>query len=224
MLQLGTALSPFREDTGKAWDAIGPGFIKHLPKEGREELLQVLQAAEDRASWGWQMMAVTVALMPKPSGGGERPIALVTFLVRLWMRMRRCVGAAWTNEHRAEWDAALAGSSAIQAALGRALSIESARERGMAWGVLLLDIEKFYDSIPIPVLIREALMQGYPATMLYMGVTQCLAARHLRIGPCSSRETLPTSSILAGLGESNNFARIVLHGAQPPSRHRHLRG
>ena len=61
-------------------------------------------------------------------------------------------------------------------------------------------------------LIRCGREIGYPLGLLTLGVLQCLAARHVRVGRSYSRATQPLKSIVAGLGEANNMARIIVHG------------
>ena len=95
---------------------------------------------------------------------------MVTFIVRLWMRIRRGIGAEWSAKAAGHFDAAIAGRSAVQGGLARALRLESALVRGWAWGALLLDIDKFYDSIPIPAMVRGALSLRYSPTVLAHGI------------------------------------------------------
>ena len=82
-------------------------------------------------------------LIPKPSGG-DRPIGLIPFIMKLFFRMQRPGARHGTTENHGAWDTAIPGSSAPQAALKRAFAIECAKIEGEAFALVLLDIEKLY--------------------------------------------------------------------------------
>ena len=64
----------------------------------------------------------------------------------------------WTNDMHGSWDTAIPGNSSLQAALKRALSLECAKVgHEEAFALILLDIEKFYDSIPLKSLIEAGI-------------------------------------------------------------------
>ena len=80
-------------------------------------------------------------------------------------------------------------------------------------GATLLGLEKFYDTIPLTRLCREARRLGYKPALVRLGVLLCIGSWQVRYGSCFSRPVAPNSSILASLDLANNFARAVLRDA-----------
>ena len=198
-------------DTGKGSDNVSPDFVKALPLKAKEEIIMLFNDVMKTGAWPWQWLHVLIALLPKPQGG-ERPIGLLPFLMRLFCRMQREETRSWADGAQGEWDTAVRKSSALRAALLRSLQIEIAISEDEAFALILLDIEKFYDSIPLTSLLREGLRLGYSPALLSLNATVCLAYRTLKTQNGASREIQPKRSIVAGLGEANNLAKIVLHG------------
>ena len=204
------ALYTFDSSTGKGSDNIGPSFIKALPIEAKIELLSLFNDIARAGAWPWQWLHTIICLIPKPSGG-DRPIGLMPMLMRLFFRCYADVTRDWTMGKHGAWDTAIQGSSSLRAALKRALDIECAQVAEEIFGLILLDIEKFFDSIPLPALIRAGLRLGYPAVLLGLSVLACLALRTLKSNSGSARELQAYRSIVAGLGEACNLARIIIY-------------
>ena len=76
-------------------------------------------------------------------------MALLGFTYRLRMGMVRPELVSWTSRRAGFWDDAVAGRSALQAALMRNFVAEAARWRGEHSAMALWDIEKFYDSLDL---------------------------------------------------------------------------
>ena len=77
---------------------------------------------------------------------------------------------------------------------------------------VLWDMAKFYDSVSWPKLLELSDDLGYPALLLGIGLQVHCAPRVLRTRMgCLSTGTTVTTSILAGDGQSNSFARAMLH-------------
>ena len=205
------ALYTFANGTGLGSDRTSPAMIKALPLEAKEELVALFNAIQDCAAWPWQWLHVVVALIPKPQGG-ERPIGLLPFLMRVFFRVHRDGTRRWVDATAGSWDTAIRNSSALRAALLRALDIESAMSEEQAFALILLDIEKFYDSVPLALLVKAGLQLGYSPTLLALCLSICLAQRSLKTIHGASEELQPLKSIVAGLGEANNLAKIVVHG------------
>ena len=73
------------------------------------------------------------------------------------------------------------------------------------------DLIKFFDTIAIPALIADALLQQYSPTTLHMTLLTYLAPRVIAYGDGVSKVIFPTNSVLAGCGEATNMARASLH-------------
>jgi len=57
-------------------------------------LIQILTMCELTGRWPNAVALVLIALLPK-TDGGFRPIGLIPFLPRLWMRVRRRIASIW---------------------------------------------------------------------------------------------------------------------------------
>eukprot|EP00959_Pyramimonas_sp_CCMP1952_P180836 3781645-Pyramimonas_sp.AAC.1 len=69
----------------------------------------------------------------------------------------------WCAEKAGYWDAAIQGSSALRAALlSMPLDETSAKLKGSLYGTFYLDLEKFYDSVDLSILIQRAMQLDYP--------------------------------------------------------------
>ena len=77
--------------------------------------------------------------------------------------------------------------------------------------MLLWDIEKFFDSLDIYVLIQECTMQEFPPIQLALGIQAHMADRILK-AQCTLSDRLDRfgRSILAGCTLSTSFSRAYL--------------
>ena len=75
-------------ETGLGWDWLHPKAILSLSRPVLELLVRILVDCEKDGAWPEEVALVLIALLPK-TDGGFRPIGLVPFLPRLWMRTRR---------------------------------------------------------------------------------------------------------------------------------------
>ena len=210
MEQLHTAIFTFKRHTGRGSDDIGPDFIKALPYKAKLELLDLFNMIQVRGVWPWQWLHIIIALIPKASDG-DRPIGLSPMLMRLFFRMHKDYSQEWEASMHGAWDTAIKGSSALRAALKRALQIECAVAEEECFALILLDIQKFFDSIPLAALIRAGIALGYSPTLLGLNVLACLALRTLKSACGSSSEIQAYRSIVAGLGEACNLARMIIY-------------
>ena len=212
--QIDAACDLFKEHTAKGGDMITPTFLKRQPPEAKCQLKKLFDKMAATSSIPWQLLFVIVALLGKPGdSGGERPIALVCLTLRLFFAVHKPRGQTWSAQARGEWDQAIAGSSALASAMLAAAGLESATLNGLHFAFAGLDIEKFYDSIKIPGLIRAARKRKYSPKLLLFNLLVCAAPRALKAGQAFSRTTAPSASILAGLPESNNLARLAIYDA-----------
>ena len=208
--QVTEALYSFKDQTGQSLDRLGPRHFKHLPPAAHQRVADLLNDCERKGCWPWQALSALIVLLGKQDGG-ERPIGLLNFLMRIYCRTRRPVTRAWTDKWAAHWDYAVRGSSSLRSALLLRLGIEVARFRNEDWAVILFDLTKFYDSIMLPAFLGRAAERHYPPAVMQLLVHGYLAARIVRSGPCCSEWVQPTSSITAGCGEANNVARVALY-------------
>ena len=86
--QFKAALFSFANDTGIGWDGVHPRALLRLPDSELRQWMALLLKCEREGRWPHLVGIVVVVLLPKPDGG-FRPIGLLPFLPRVWMRARR---------------------------------------------------------------------------------------------------------------------------------------
>eukprot|EP00973_Karenia_brevis_P064375 8944162-Karenia_brevis.AAC.1 len=72
-------------------------------------------------------------------------------------------------------------------------------------------MEKFYDKISIPTLVKEANRLAYPPLVLKLGLQMHMACRSIRCYQFHPGVTTPTNGIIAGCTQTTTFAKILLH-------------
>ena len=121
-------------------------FFRMAPDEALEELGELFQMMDALCLPPEQILCTIIALIPKPDNG-ERPIGILSFIYRIHARLHRIDIKDWELETRTDWDTAIAGNSALQAALKQMLLDEVAYQNGRSAAEIYVDIKKFYDHI-----------------------------------------------------------------------------
>jgi hypothetical protein len=174
-----------------------------LPDAGINELRRLLIEVERSVMWPRQVLLNIAVFLGKPTvPPSERPITLTSGLYRLWCKLRRPEVLEWETGAAGFWDKAVAGSSALQAALHRKLRHEVASELGACTGGVYWDMAKFYDTLKPDIVMERAMAMGFPLRTLVLRMMVHQAARSLRAGDSFSQLILPAKSILAGCGLS----------------------
>ena len=122
------------------------GDLKLLPQVARSELGILLSTCEDLGTWPWQCLYALVAV-PAKSLEAERAISVLPLIPRLWGKARRTPIRAWSAEHAGFWDTAVDRSSALQAAMKRALISECHTCLGVDDAMALMDTQALFDSM-----------------------------------------------------------------------------
>ena len=86
-----------------------------LPAEALSALAVLLNMAERGVLWLQKFLLIIIALLAKPDGSGDRPIALQPFVVRGHGRIRKGIGQAWCKARAGHLDDAISSSSALRA-------------------------------------------------------------------------------------------------------------
>ena len=193
---------------GDWWDVAA---LRIAPVGAKQQLAEMFTRWRRQGLLPIQLMYNIVKLIPKP-GGGERPIALMPMLVRLYFRLGKGEEQEWLQEKVKHYDKAVKGSSALQAALGVLFRDELAAGKGEARVSVLWDLEKFFDNIALDVLIRRAMQFGYPGRLLLASVRCYLGPRMLVWQDVTGDWRMPNSSICAGCVRACNMARLVVYG------------
>ena len=142
------ATAYFRKAAKKApgMDGWSADMLRNMSVEAIQAVLEFLRTCELQAEWSAQIAVALIALLPK-SANKERPIALLHFLYRSYIRLRWDLIAEWqvTYSQRAVWDKALPNSQVLDVALGRLMRGESTKLAKSHMITLFLDLENFYD-------------------------------------------------------------------------------
>ena len=172
------------------------GFLRAMPEEFADRLATLLNRVEGVCAWPWSVLMSIITLMGKPNGG-VRPIALLPMLYRQWTKARKPAIDLWDMEHQGVWDAAVRGSSALRAAVLTLFGDEVATYSGEQVARMLWDLDKFYDSINISLLIDRAVEMGYPMVALALGIQMHMAPRVFRGHQHYQLAPMPSNAISA---------------------------
>ena len=72
-------------------------WIARLDDDVLAAILRILQACEGQGDWLQKISMVIIVLLPKLAGGW-RPIGLLSWLPKVWMKMRRATAAEWDRQ------------------------------------------------------------------------------------------------------------------------------
>ena len=204
------ALSTMPAGTGHGIDTFGPRDVARLPLQARTMFLHLLRMVEYYRAWPLQTLVVIAACIPKKLAG-DRVIGLMAMLSRIWSKSRDSFMGTFNFESAPFWDTAIKGSSPLRAAMRRLLLDELAAVEGLESITNMVDLQKFYDSIPHAPLVRAALKRGFPALVLLLEALQFSAVRFFRKGEAVSLGVLAQRSVVAGSRRGHLFARCILY-------------
>ena len=201
----------FSNHTGLGWDRLHPKCISRLSDSLLMLLMTILRLCEDDGGWPAMVALVIIALLPKAEGG-FRPIGLVPFLPRLWMRARRRIAKAWEETQQRQYLYAGRGKGANVAAWKQAMTAQLAATQmnEVEYASAYLDLVKAFDRVPLWLLIREAIALRYPLILLRLLVATYLLQRVLRIGKVVSYTLVAWRGITAGSGFATTEMRLIL--------------
>jgi hypothetical protein len=170
-----------------------------------------MQEAERAGGWHKQVGAVVIVLIPK-GDGTYRPIGLLPWMPRLWMRGRRTCATNWEKANSRDWIYAGVGKGADIAAWNQAARAESAASGKWQTGYAqaLLDLVKAFERVPYWLLVQEAAAMGYPLWLLRLSIATYKLPRTLRVGKVCSILITAIRGITAGSGLATTEMRIVM--------------
>ncbi|CAK0881457.1 unnamed protein product, partial [Prorocentrum cordatum] len=216
LADLDKAVRQFKKTTGRGTDQWSPAELAALPTPARQELTDLINDCEATLSWPHQFYHMWYQLLRQNDSavaGEGRPTGLFPILARAWGRLTKHEVGQWCDERAAFWDAAVTGSSALQAFIVAA-SRDEAAARGQsaeAWASLFLDFEKFYDSINLVKLTKKADALEYQPVELYLCTLMYVAPRVVRASGAYGAPLVPCNSIVAGCNHASNAARMMLY-------------
>ena len=90
-------IKELKSNTALGLDQWEVAWLKAMPPEAKESLATLLNMVEACGSWPTHILANTIILMGKPTGG-SRPIALMPMLYRIWTKARKKQIQEWDSE------------------------------------------------------------------------------------------------------------------------------
>ena len=115
-----------------------------------------------------QRKIIWLARQPDVHRAGDRALAEVLWLVRMWAQLRGKAEDSWCEERHGFWDQAVRGSVALFVARRRLFTDAACVLTGIAPTTLALDVEAFYDSLQVPTAIHDCLTVGFDPVVRIM--------------------------------------------------------
>jgi ribonuclease HI len=199
-----------RASTALGADFISPALLKGMPEAGLCQLARLFGNWTAELTMPLQAMINLMAVIPKPDGG-ERLVAMMSMVTRVFFRSMRWRIGEWEAARAGFWDDAIAGSSALRAAVMRSYRMEVCGLLGASASMAFIDIEKFYDSLDPVLLIMHLLALDFPAVSLLLHLQVHWAVRIVIHRGVVSNLMVVSRSILAGCTSSNSIARGYLY-------------
>ena len=119
----------------------------------------------------------------------------------------------WEACNRQSYDTASKGTSALTAALVRNVRAELAASLNLHSAAVFNDYHKFFDTMDIEILIREAIANDFPLAELLLALLQHLSPRIIQVSGVSSPPTSVYRRILAGCKFSKAFTAVYLQSS-----------
>ena len=187
-------------------------MLRNMSGEAVQAVLDFLRVCELQAEWPAQMTVALIALLPK-SAKKERPIALLHFLYRSYIRLRWDLIAEWqvSYSRTAVWDKALPGGQVIDVALGRLIRGETTKQAKCHMISLFLDLENFYDRCRFSDMLRAGLDLSYPPLILHQAWLVYSAPRFLQSEGALAPPIRPSQGVLAGCPAAPSIAKLIIH-------------
>jgi len=172
-------------------------------------IITIFARAERTGNWPEAVELVIIVLLPK-SDGGFRPIGLIPWLPRIWMRARRDVATSWERQHDRPFIYAGPAKGADVAAWKQAARAEHAVKSNLVYGIVLLDLVKAFERIRHAYLLQAAIKHDYPLWLLRLSLATYRLFRAIRIGNAYSQVVRATRGITAGSGFATTEMRLAV--------------
>ena len=146
------AAKSFKNGTAIGADQISFQEIANLPKEGLDEMVDLIRDIIRIGEWPDQAMTNVVALLGKKCGG-TRCICICTTLYRVTMTILKSEIRKWDIENGSANDSALRGKKPKVETAKRAALVEMKAKLDYKIVLALWDVQKLFDNLDIPTLI-----------------------------------------------------------------------
>eukprot|EP00973_Karenia_brevis_P042592 5896378-Karenia_brevis.AAC.1 len=208
--QVRRAAKVFSYSAGMGADNSRPRQLVHGSAEELASVAKILSKAVKLCQWPSQMLANLVALLSKDVES-DRPITLTSGYYRLFCKIEGAEIAGWDAAKAGHWDAAVRNSSCLRAAIVSEMSTEIAVAAGVTQAELVLDVQKFFDTMKPEYVVCMGRRLRYPVIPMAMGMMIHSAVRYITCNSGTARAAVPQRSIIAGCGQSIPFTRLFLY-------------
>ena len=161
----------YKGKAGVGCDGFHPKVSLDVTKETRGEIVEFLEV-EQSGKWPQQACTTMFFLTPKKVTS-ERPIALMSTLIRWWEALRAPEVAKWQQKYRVEWDATDGRNGGAQRTVLEIL-MEMERFNGRAKAedqgavALVLILAKAFERISLSVVWAWATHFSFPRKILWV--------------------------------------------------------
>jgi hypothetical protein len=189
-------------------------MLKSMDLSQCAALAELLTTAEVSGSFPTQAKLSQIAMLPK-NEQAERPIALTSYLYRLWGKLRFPRYREWLTAYipSAPWDNALPGMSCADAFFARGARFEAAKVRSAHAATVLLDLRCFYELVDHTRLCEAAERLGFPPAILWPALQLYRGWRYLVADGVVSMPIAATRGILPGCCFALGLAKLATHDA-----------
>jgi hypothetical protein len=194
--------------TGLGIDGLHMRVMESASDETVEAFIDLMELAEELGDIPGAQDVIIMVFLGKPDGG-KRAIGLMSFILRLWFRIRRPEHVAWEMSHSRCSTVGVRGNTCEQANWDQCFTDEHALARGLASGSVLVDIRKCFEFVNHLALYREAAFQDYPWQLLRLEIRAFRSERRCRLGQTYSTARWASRSIVAGAGGATTLLRVL---------------
>ena len=158
--KLDQTLRRIPDNTGLGRDCVQPGAIKHARVDAKQDFCLILDSIMRAGVLPWGLLCVIMALLPKDGAlGGERPIGLLPIPVRILDRLFYGERSARCVHHLHPM-------------------METAHIMGINAGILFMDLQKFYDSVDLVLLMKSCRGLAIPTDPTFVAGASVLVTSH----------------------------------------------
>ena len=207
----------YKAKTGVECDGFHPKVPQDLTKGTRGEIVEFLEKVEQSGKWPQQACTTMFFLIPK-NVWSERPIALMSTLIRWWEALRAPEVAKWQQKYRVDWDATDGRNGGAQRTVWEVLmdmerfnGKAKAEEQGAV--ALVLDLAKAFERVSIPVVWAWATHFSFPRKILQVLCGYFEHQRRVQFEGGAAESPTTITAILPGSKWSCLLLRIVLQDA-----------
>ena len=141
---------------------------------------------------------ITLLCLVKKRLGGWRTVGALSFLYRLWAKLRLSIAHLWEASQPRRYLAAGSGKSSVDMAFDMLFDAEVSRARGESALAALLDLEKFYEHIEHWRLADAAQRHGFSVVVVRLCIAVYAAGRRIKLRGCLSSQVFSTKGVVAG--------------------------